>query len=121
MARFLFPQKVHFTESLKHGYTLNQGFTLNQKFQEHTLIQNKILRRTAETETVPMKFIFVLVHFLGSSYSKSIPALNEKFQHTLAQKEKILVKSETLGRLKSIPGLRHDRKIDGNIRNQTFS
>jgi hypothetical protein len=36
-----------------------QGFTLNKEFQEHTLIQNKILGRTAESETVSMKFIFV--------------------------------------------------------------
>jgi hypothetical protein len=52
--------------------TRYQGFTLNLKFQEQTLIQNKILGIKAEGETVPMRFMFVLLHFIGSSYSKSI-------------------------------------------------
>jgi hypothetical protein len=43
--------------------SIGQEFTLNKKFQEYTLIQNIILVRTAESETVPMKYILVLVHF----------------------------------------------------------
>jgi hypothetical protein len=62
---------------LRQGW-FGAGFFLNKKFQEHTLIQNKILGRTAESETVHMKFIVVLVHFLGSSYSKSIPQIGDK-------------------------------------------
>jgi hypothetical protein len=54
-----------------------QGFTLNKKFQEHTLIWEKILGRTAESETVSMKFIFVSVlSHIEISYSKSIPEMH---------------------------------------------
>jgi hypothetical protein len=63
----------------KDSITSCQGFTFNEKFQEYTLIQNKILGRTAESETVLMRFMFVLVHFLGSSYSKLILAFDDIF------------------------------------------
>jgi hypothetical protein len=40
-----------------------------------TLIQNKILRRTGESETVTMEQF----HFPGSSYSKSMPGVDPLF------------------------------------------